>query len=1002
MIITLPNKSTLLPKEKYELLTEITYYGTITNEFFNELEQQNVYKINNVTSVLSTVDRRSNTLKNLLNSFIHKTKRANNRSALFYNSNYAYLTKFLTNFVLCNWNGANHTSYVEYMINDYFPVFRKPYSPNSNQFGLSITNNSGYVNCNGLEIKDIYNMWRASDSVEEFNEVIKQLVSEDKINSAYLYADADEAVILELIQNSNTVLSSRMNVNQNEISDIKSILSKGILGLRYLSNFIYAYLLCITKDSLLLELQDDLTTKQHGAYNYIDLCFNFHGIDPYAMVEDQFSITTVNFENLKYNSISSSEEKKYRLIKKYNKYKASNAKQIAVRNEIPVFSSFPKEWLDSIGINYYEKNINLEMPLNIQSVYAKLDDYTSNVADVSTLDDFSFVGDYNLFRAKSKNEIVSIPNEAAKPIIALVEKAFYNDIEKINLKEVFLESLVFTRNKIKALVLNNFTSGNQPFDIEIKELTKTQLTQANNAFVPIAFKTNKVNPFDGEKQEIYFVSLVNFQSLLNFRKYTKSQKYFQYLNNLIENNCIHDPSIYNEILTKRFGNLIKYNLANQDFYQRLGDNFIIRLTDSDTKLMQVINNEKLAILNGSLNLDQNLITKLNNLKNKQDIIFKKYSEEDERLGNLFDSSNSINQDIDNDRRQIEIINSRLQQRLKEVEALPGKIELQQKITKEQKNLYESISNEVKKLDEIQEKAKKDAIQNKDYTMDSFFIGLKTRNIYITELNYEDSCGNIIVFDAQNADNFNYSNFNNTKEYSLKSVDFIINKPFQIKVDGDSTNIIYAGPMKVMVNDSSISVAPLSSSTILGFINETSATIHPHSSPMGLNTNLQASEFFSYRRGCLGESSPYIYNAFRSQSALKNVLVNSFIWLSSANSSDHWGRNYKFFPKLGDPALINLEQDSIDLITLNESIESSEIKVNSKKQCTHDYENSICVHCGIECINHEFDYDGICSICGHYESDYDESEEYEDEIEEQAIEAQPTTYTPYSPLTNNNN
>lgn len=997
MIITIPNKSAFIPKQKYDVLTN--GYGSASTEFLDYLEQQNVYKLNNVTAVLESIEKRSNCLKNLSRTITHKTTQ---NDLGLYQQYSIYLSRFINYYVSLNLNNSI-TSNSDFLISNFFQVFTKPISNQSAQFGYRITNSDGYKYCDGLEFKDIYKMWSTSGSPEAFYEVIKELINENKINSVYLYANASEEEIKTLIQNQDKNLRNKFEINENNTAlTVKAILNTVIDALKYLSNFIYAYALSITKDSLVLELSDSLNAAYGEGYNYFDISYDFSGQNQGDMIVDQFDLTSVKFENLNYINIGKSDtEKEYKLIKKYTRYSASNAKQITTKNNIPVFSLFPKEWLDTMSINYCENHISFEPQIKISNLYAKIN-YSTNIADVSTLSDFSFVGDYNVYNCRNKTSIDQITDQSGQHL-QNIKKAFYKDVEKINLKETFLQSLVFTSNKIKALILNNFTSGNQPFNIEIKQLTKTQLLNSNNAFVPVAFKTTRINQLNAEKEEIYFVSLVNFSTLPSFRKFTKSQKYLQYLNNLIENNCLHDPTIFDQILAKRFGNTIKYNLANQEVYQKLGDEFILALIEKDIKEMQVINGETLAFLNGTLNIDNTLVSKLKTLKEKEQIILNKYTEEDRCFSNLIDANILNDKYIEDDQAQLQLITARLNERIQLKQGFPERIRLQEKALEDQKKLFNSISSEVQKISNAQNEAKKNAIQNKEYSPDTFFVGLKTRGIYIKEINYEDSNDNTLNF---NSSNFECFRFEHIESLTLKSVTFIVNKPFQIKVDGDAANIIYAGPMKVEVTESSISVAALNSSTILGFIDERNCMVHPHSSPMSFNNRppeSAASDFYSYRRGCLGESSPYIYNAFKSTSSLKNVLVNAFIWLSSANSSDHWGRNYKFFPRYGSTSLVNLDQEAVDLIAVNQYIESQEPIAKPKKQCEHEYEDGECIHCGLECIDHNYDYDGYCSTCGHYNSSYDDSENDEDEEEQTPQETpQPLTYTPYSPLTNNNN
>ena len=50
-----------------------------------------------------------------------------------------------------------------------------------------------------------------------------------------------------------------------------------------------------------------------------------------------------------------------------------------------------------------------------------------------------------------------------------------------------------------------------------------------------------------------------------------------------------------------------------------------------------------------------------------------------------------------------------------------------------------------------------------------------------------------------------------------------------------------------------------------------------------------------RNACLGEASPAIYAAFQAKD-IRQIIIAAMSWITNANSSDAWGKHYKYFPK----------------------------------------------------------------------------------------------------------
>ena len=139
------------------------------------------------------------------------------------------------------------------------------------------------------------------------------------------------------------------------------------------------------------------------------------------------------------------------------------------------------------------------------------------------------------------------------------------------------------------------------------------------------------------------------------------------------------------------------------------------------------------------------------------------------------------------------------------------------------------------------------------------------------------------------------NLSQNSEMNLKEVHFYTNEPVKIRLNGkDNKRARVGGPYAIKATSSHLRVALLSKDSYFGYkFNGNSIQglrAHPHSGTISL------SDFQSgvYSSACLGEASSLLYKAFE-KNDLAHILLAVNIWLSSANTSDVWGRSYKYFP-----------------------------------------------------------------------------------------------------------
>lgn len=180
--------------------------------------------------------------------------------------------------------------------------------------------------------------------------------------------------------------------------------------------------------------------------------------------------------------------------------------------------------------------------------------------------------------------------------------------------------------------------------------------------------------------------------------------------------------------------------------------------------------------------------------------------------------------------------------------------------------------------------------------------------------------------------------------ALGFINFSTIKPSIIRVDGSDTKQVVGGPYHVQVlagitfyqgSDDLFRISPKlciklkDESSAFGYNlpgNFYNLWIHPHTSYFSypLDNNFFNKMLNAIGTACLGDASPSIYKGFQ-EANVRTVVFAAKIWIESANSTDTWGRNYKYFPKVQD---VILDEESAEV---QESQEISEVEVNEMLQ-----------------------------------------------------------------------
>lgn len=797
------------------------------------------------------------------------------------------------------------------------------------------------------------------DNAEDWNTLIQRFVDENKINpmysdpeksiatlrNAYPYFDIPEEVLLV----SDLLLLTYMKENLDALQKVLSLNYVSMMDFLKKAN---PFVLKGSDNTGLQQFQDKEFTNTSKINNTYQVVTN-------KLNKDLVPETTYYLANRRLN------------------YLVKNMKYEFEHKGLKAYSAFDKSLFDRFGY-IVDLDLNLDLDSKVTDIHDNIFTKTephSFTFDVHPINDFSLIDDVYI----SDTESVS-PKTKVNTIrdIQFSSKTF--------LKELTMEKIPFQNGKVNALVFENLYSKPESINYKIESLTKTQLTK-NYAVIPVLVKTSRLNiqslHNDNDLHEdCYYACLFMFNSIAQLKKYSKFQNYLMDFNNKLNTpNCIglFDSEAYSKLLNEKFGKSIRYSRKLIETLKP--GTFLDSFIGAKHSFNKPIDENFLAIANGNLMIDKKIEEEYSKLNNVKDSIINVLKEKEQNLS-------STQREIRSNEEEVTRISDYLNTLLSKKEKLNKNVLDIESAYEAQKKLADSFMSNYQNVVIKYNSAKDEALSNKRYEEDIFFKGLSNRGIYISEIRYHD--GTILTNDSSSQ----ITDFSAFKTKDISTLVLIINKPVKIKVDGDSNNCVYGGPYKVKVNsDGNLEIALLNNSSLMG--HDASNKIiftHPHASNYSYSTNGDCIDLFNFKRGCTGEAGPYLYKAFQNND-LKMIVTNIMIWVSSANSSDAWGRNYKYFMDSRDVILENLNLESIEESDWLTNLNSESINVS---QDTYDdeivYEDEDDDYC-----EHEFDNEGECYHCGYYDEDYDARLEPE-ETEETPQQA---AYTPYSAVQNIN-
>ena len=448
--------------------------------------------------------------------------------------------------------------------------------------------------------------------------------------------------------------------------------------------------------------------------------------------------------------------------------------------------------------------------------------------------------------------------------------------------------------------------------------------------VKICFPILDIKTEETNTGYVYFF-LTNFNLSL-IRKYRKASAFIRLLQNYTkcnEGSWFYDKELFEKLEEKKFGkNVVYWDKLSKIFknssmeYNKIVPHSQVKETEFDPKFYSIYskikktkdNNHYSAYIKNSTRLNE-ITSKITSLENSKQTISRRKQRVEQAIENAKRELSRYSEDlkgIEREKQEIEV-------------NLPSYHEIKKTLTPKIKTLKENYK---KYLEEFSQSIIEDT------TEDKYRSNFEKKGIVIDCVKYRNTDTNEI-FSLKDSKTL-LSSIDPDSNLKIHSLEFRITKPVIIYVDrmekGENCKKVVGGPYIITVTESNLEIGLLSSASVFGYNegNRSTIYVHPHSGTMGADTS-SPERFWNQvlnvkSRACLGEASQAVHAAFKAKD-IRQIILACMTWVTSANSSDTWGRNFKYFPKpeavKESRTKINITKDYINSQTFEDQIKESE-------------------------------------------------------------------------------
>lgn len=460
-----------------------------------------------------------------------------------------------------------------------------------------------------------------------------------------------------------------------------------------------------------------------------------------------------------------------------------------------------------------------------------------------------------------------------------------------------------------------------------KGLLRGTLTSAKHVHLKEAYKThykfflckteNAMCIFTGSEFENFsYISYATFMQYSDLEKYNKAKATIHDLfvkSGEYDGLSITNPEEIQRRIEEMFGAHVQYTDQIREMFTDPTASPISKHSDFKKSITGNLNFSAIAELSlHKANSDYDRIVRCleENEQKLNDISYQIRNAENTKNSKL-NSLENKKQEIQRYSQYIESLQTEITSINREIELFPAQMQKNEAALAKYKTLKETLEPQVDQMKKTHlEKLDSKYQQLTDSKEDIWLENLNKQSINIVDVLYRNTVTSEIISVKENSQLpllAKYSDMKNDKKYSLFKVVFNVTKPVVIKVDyadkGNSCKKVVGGPFRVELNQGDINLSPLTSNAVFGLDKDRKYIwLHPHTSSISYNgwTFKSFVENITERvtRGCLGEASQAIYKAFQENDP-RMAIMAAMTWVTSANSSDAWGKNWKYFPRLSE-------------------------------------------------------------------------------------------------------
>lgn len=474
----------------------------------------------------------------------------------------------------------------------------------------------------------------------------------------------------------------------------------------------------------------------------------------------------------------------------------------------------------------------------------------------------------------------------------LVESKMYDNVDRLSVLSTFIfdETLSIEADVIQ---LKSLSSG-KDFDYSKARYTEAKF-RSKQCFLPVYLPAELYDFETKENKKIFFYTFLFNSNPQKIKRYKKARAYFKrVLDSLMryEGAYFYDLEKYNELYyTSALNRFV--NPEKIDLYQQMEKYHIFLNTE-------VRSSVDLVDATSTYIYPQKLLAKKAKYKRNKEEAYTS-------LQDSYQSFSNIRSQILEVQSQKEMIRTKLAQLKRTQEYLEQKSQELDQSYSRLPNLISTLKTSVLKHSQ----STKATLSLQDLFLQYQTEENKQPNQTLQNLLSSYGFVNLVFKDKSSGANYSFAEdpqaaksalMNDPKykdNYILEQIQLRTKEPTPIRVDGSDTNVKVGGPYDILCFKNTLNIRPVSIDAYYAIdnINDSRASIltHPHAN----NTNLNAGQdHVPWSNACLGEASTLIYKAFEDWD-IPRVIIAINLWLTSANSSDVWGRRYDRFENWSD-------------------------------------------------------------------------------------------------------